>query len=615
MCGIAGILYKHRDRMVEEADIIAMRDTMAHRGPDDAGVYVSGNLGLGHRRLSIVGLSTGHQPMSNDAQTVWIVFNGEIYNYQHLKSELQQKGYRFRTESDTEVIIYLYEEYGEACVHRLNGMFAFAIWDENKRRLFLVRDRLGIKPFYYVETRDSFVFASEIKALLAFPGVQSACNRETVYEYFLFRAVTGEQTLFNGIHSILPGHYGIVENGDLRIQTYWECQRQQETELLDVDQAEERLHELLSDAVRIRLMSEVPLGTFCSGGVDSSLVTAIAAEAIGHPVNTFSVGFHETAFDEGHYARTVAQKYGTLHHELKLDSGEFSRLLPELVYLNDEPLNFANSVHIYAISKLAKDFVTVVLTGEGADELFFGYPRHQIPRFVSWLQRVSFLSQPMVRLLALLTKDHRLAALHYYLRDDLGRVVKLNNAVNRPDEVGALLAGSIPRSLPYRERVHEKCSEGETLLSAVSLQDQQTYLVSILNRQDKMSMGASVEARVPFLDYRLVEFANSLPDRVRARGISGKTLVKKVAERYLPREVVHRRKSGFGVPLARWFRENNGLGQLTRDVLDDHRKDEFLDIAHVARLFNQHQKGEADHAEILWTALNFLLWKKRFMTH
>lgn len=615
MCGIAGVLYKHPDRMVEEADIIAMRDTMAHRGPDDAGVYVSGNLGLGHRRLSIVGLSTGHQPMSNDAQTVWIVFNGEIYNYLHLKNELRQKGYRFRTESDTEVIIYLYEEYGEACVHWLNGMFAFAVWDENKRRLLLVRDRLGIKPFYYVETRDAFVFASEIKALLAFPGVQAACNRETVYEYFLFRAVAGEQTLFNGIHSILPGHYGIVENGDLRIHTYWECRRRQEAELFDVDQAEERLHELLSDAVRIRLMSEVPLGTFCSGGVDSSLVTAIAAEAIGHPVNTFSVGFHEAAFDEGHYARTVAQKYGTIHHELKLDSGDFSRLLPELVYLNDEPLNFANSVHIYAISKLAKDFVTVVLTGEGADELFFGYPRHQIPRFVSWLQRVSFLSQPMVRLLALLTKDHRLAALHYYLRDDLGHVVKLNNAVNRPDEVGALLAGSVPRSLPYRERVHEKCSEAETLLSAVSLQDQHTYLVSILNRQDKMSMGASVEARVPFLDYRLVEFANSLPDRVRARGISGKTLVKKVAERYLPREVVHRRKSGFGVPLARWFRENNGLGQLTRDVLDDHRKDEFLDIAHVARLFNQHQKGEADHAEILWTALNFLLWKKRFMTH
>lgn len=610
MCGIAGAIYSDYAREMQESIVLKMRDVMQHRGPDDAGTYVEGPVALAHRRLSIVGLSTGHQPMSTEDQSLYIVFNGEIYNYPNLKSEMQSLGYRFKTESDTEVILHLYSHYGKECVNYLNGMFAFAIWDQKNQHLFMARDRLGVKPFYYADTGESIVFASEIKSILEYPGFHRKCNKNAVYEYLLFRAVSGQHTLFEGVKSLLPGHHMTVHKGETRIEKYWDPYQKPLDNSITVVDAKDRLSNLLEDAVRIRLMSEVPLGTFCSGGIDSSLVTAIASQHIGEPVNTFSVGFHEAEFDETYYARKVSKQYHTNHHELKLNAHEFVELLPGLIHLNDEPLNFSNSVHIYALSKLAKEYVTVVLTGEGADELFMGYPRYQIPRIAESIKRVSLIARPLLNLASMVRNDHRLEKLSYYLKSDLDNIMLLNSATSRLESVCRVMHKNIPSNLLYRNSVLEATKNMDALLSRMSVQDQQTYLISILNRQDKMSMGASIEARVPFLDYRLAELANSLPAKTRIKGFNSKMLVKMVAEEYLPKEVIYRRKSGFGVPLAKWFRDDNALGNIMNDEINQGDYTEYLDKSELQKMFNEHRSGQADNSEILWTTLNFLIWKR-----
>lgn len=610
MCGIAGAIYNDYAKNMDESIVLRMSDVMQHRGPDDAGTYVSGPVALAHRRLSIVGLSTGHQPMSAENQSLTIVFNGEIYNYPKLKSELQTLGYHFKTESDTEVILHLYSHYGKECVHHLNGMFAFAIWDQENQHLFMARDRMGVKPFYYADTGKSIVFASEIKSILEYPDFHKKCNKDAVYEYLVFRAVSGEQTLFEGIRSLLPGHYMTVHKGNTVIEKYWDPRQKPMDYSISVTDARDSLSELIQDAVRIRLMSEVPLGTFCSGGIDSSLVTAIASQYIGEPVNTFSVGFHEAEFDETYYARMVSNQYHTNHHELKLNAAEFVELLPGLIHLNDEPLNFSNSVHIYALSKLAKEHVTVVLTGEGADELFMGYPRYQIPRIAENIKRASLIARPLLNLASMIKNDHRLEKLSYYLKSDLNDIMLFNSATSRLESVSSVMQKGVSSNLTYRNTVLDDSKNMDALLSRMSVQDQKTYLVSILNRQDKMSMGASVEARVPFLDYRLVEFANSLPAKIRIKGFNSKMLVKMVAEDYLPKEVIYRRKSGFGVPLANWFRDDKALGGIMNDEINQGDYAEYLDKNSLQTMFREHQSGHADNSEILWTTLNFLMWKR-----
>lgn len=612
MCGINGIFHRDRDRAVDERAVLAMRDCMVHRGPDEEGVHVDRDLGLGHRRLSIIGLTTGQQPMTDATGNLCIVYNGETYNYAALRASLQSKGYSFRTDSDTEVVLNLYAEYGADCVTHMNGLFAFAVWDKRKRELFIARDRLGIKPVYYTNTDKGFVFASEIKSVLASGLHEPRINTQAVYEYFMFRAVCGEQTLFDGVQSLLPGHHMLVSDEGVTIQQYWNEHSGSDTGIHTMDAAVDRLDELLTDAVNVRLMSEVPLGTFCSGGVDSSLVTALAARARGSAINTFSVGFDEVAFDESEYARKVSAKYGTTHHEIRITSKDFADYVPQLVHLNDEPLNFANSVHIYAVSKLAKEFVTVVLTGEGADELFLGYPRYHLPRFAATLDRVSWLSKPLLSTAATVLRDHRFAKLRRYLDISREDRVLLNAASGQDEEVRAVLDNVIPSSLDYRRKIAHELADGGDIMARLSVNDQKTYLVSILNRQDKMSMGASIEARVPFLDYRVVEFANHLQSSCKTRGWDTKQVVKKVASRYLPDDVVHRRKSGFGVPLAQYFRESDGLGATIERLINDTDYEGLLDKSTLQDRLAQHRDGKADHSEILWTTLNFLTWKEQY---
>ncbi|HEY9199217.1 MAG TPA: asparagine synthase (glutamine-hydrolyzing) [Gammaproteobacteria bacterium] len=612
MCGIAGLLLKTADARVEPELLVRMRDTMVHRGPDEEGVYTDGPLGLCHRRLSIIGVTTGRQPLHGSDARYWIVFNGEIYNYRDLRRELEQRGYRFHTESDTEVIVNAYAEYGADCVQRLNGMFAFAIWDTQTRSLFLARDRLGVKPLYYHDGPNGFVFASEIKAILSSGQVKATLDTDRVWEYFLYRGVTGENTLFGGIRSLLPGHWMRMTADSCEIRQFWTHRRAEFPVPCTLDGSMARFEELLVDAVRIRLMSEVPLGTFCSGGVDSSLVTAIAARQLGEGVNTFSVGFSDAAYDETHFARIVAQRYGTHHHELVVENADFAANLEELVWLNDEPLHFANSVQIYAISKLAKQFVTVVLTGEGADELFLGYPRYQIPQILNRVRHLSPVLRPLLGALGGMTGDHRIRKLEYFLRRDVDSAILANSAPNEREGVDALLSPGVARSAAYREAVLTRYRDLPDIGARLSFQDQHTYLVSILNRQDKMSMGASIEARVPFLDYRIAEFANALPSHCRTRWLRSKELVKRVARNYLPDEVVYRRKSGFGVPLGAWLRDDNGLGGLAERVFGAGAGAGILDEQRLRELWREHRAGTKDHSELLWTSLNFLIWRERF---
>jgi len=332
MCGIVGLIYKDPARRCDRADIIGMRDLQIHRGPDEAGIFLDNNAGLGHRRLSIIDLSTGQQPMTNEDGSLWIVYNGEVYNFKSIREELLKRGHVLKSHCDTEVILHLYEEKGASCVDDLNGMFAFAIWDKKNRSLFLARDRMGVKPLYYAVTNDAFLFSSEIKSLFAADNLKAACNDHALFEYFVFRHVSGEETLFKGVKNLLPGHTLTLRDGVIEIKRYWSPFPLNRREDLSFYEAEEHLSHLIQDAVKIRMVSDVPLGTFCSGGVDSSLVTAIAARSVNHPINTFSVGFHENEYDETSYARMVSRQYGTIHHEVKLNNREFAELLPNMIW-------------------------------------------------------------------------------------------------------------------------------------------------------------------------------------------------------------------------------------------------------------------------------------------
>lgn len=612
MCGIVGVIYADSARRCEGNVITKMRDVFAYRGPDDAGLYLDGPVGLGHRRLSIIDLGGGHQPMSTEDGAFSIVFNGEIYNYRTLREELIGKGHHFQSQSDTEVILKLYAERGEACVHALNGMFAFAIWDARRRVLFLARDRMGVKPLYYAVTPGAFLFASEIKAILASGEVSARCRDEAVAEYMLFRQVAGPEGLFRDVISLPPGCTLTLYDGKPKVARYWSPRPGADQPAITYEDARQALTDLLQDSVKMRLISDVPVGTFCSGGVDSSLVTALASRIKGGAVNTFSIGFDEPEYDESAFALMVSKQYGTIHHQLTIGNAEFSDLFPQMVWQNDEPLNFANSVQIFALSRLAKQHVTVVLTGEGSDELFAGYPRYRIPGMAAVYRRIPAALRNVVKLVGRLTKDHRIAKLDRYASCSPDETLLYNSSMLRPEVVAAVYPRVMEAQLEYRL----SCLNGTEALGGddvarVSLLDQECFLVSILNRQDKMSMAASIESRVPFMDYRIVEFANRLPAAYKLRGGTGKAIVKDVARAFLPAETVDRRKSGFGVPLDRWFRSNQGMGERIL-ALPEQATTEVFDRVALRRLVQEHRVGTHDHSELLWTVLNFQQWKETF---
>ena len=628
MCGIAGLVATDGLRPDDQARAVAMRDVMAYRGPDGAGLYADTHALLGHRRLSIVDLAGGHQPLANEDGQIWVTYNGEIYNHADVRLQLEAAGHRYRTRSDTETIVHAYEQWGDECIQRFRGMFAFAIWDAPKRRLLLVRDRLGVKPLYWARSGDRLLFASEIKGILESGLIEARPNTSVLSEMLATRYTSDEETLFEGIYKLLPGHRLVFEDGAIRIEKYWDLPLDgpdPELEALGQHELIDRFRDLLQESVRLRLMADVPLGMFLSGGIDSSAVAALMSREMNRPVETFSVAFADRRFSELEYARQAARAIGANNHEVVIGEDDFFGALPRLIWHEDEPIAHPSSVPLHFVSALARQHVKVVLTGEGSDELLAGYGKYpralinwnaggvyermvpgavraavasslvpHLPRSLGRYARRSFLSVP-----------RRPAAM--FLDNFAGMPLHLQHTLLDP----AIVNGRDPyaSSLEYFTRVNGNSSTLGRLLYT----DTKTYLVELLMKQDQMSMSTSIESRVPFLDHKLVEFAARLPDRLKLAGFTTKRILRESLRGIVPDEILTRPKMGFPVPFASWTQ--NGWNGVARDVLLDRRSRErgLIKPAAVSQLLDEHRDGTCRGGDAIWALLNLELWYRTFI--
>jgi asparagine synthase (glutamine-hydrolysing) len=603
-----------------------MRDVITHRGPDEAGLHVDHRAALAHRRLSIVDLSTGQQPLSNEDGSVWISFNGEIYNHVDIRRDLETRGHRYRTKSDTETIVHGYEEWGDDCVHLFRGMFAFAIWDGPRRRLLLTRDRLGIKPLYWSRVGDTLLFASEIKSILASGLIEPRANYSVLSETLSTRYTSGEETLFKGIYKLLPGHQLVFEQGEIRVRHYWDVPTgRRAAHRPDVVS---RFRSLLEESVRLRLMSDVPLGMFLSGGIDSSAIAAIMAKLVDRPLQTFSVAFKERAFNELEYARAVARAIGADGHEIVIDDQDFFAALPKLLWHEDEPIAHTSSIPLYFVSSLARQHVTVVLTGEGSDELMAGYGKYLrlqwnwragtiYQRVLPGALRSSIASQVVPKLPG---KIGRYARRTFLAMDRTPESMFLDNfaSIRLADQRRLLAPGfrdlaTFDRAYAASIEYFDRPNGNSTLLDRLLYADIKTYLVELLMKQDQMSMATSIESRVPFLDHVLVEFVAQLPDEWKLSGLTTKRILREAMKGLLPESILNRPKMGFPVPFAAWTR--GSWNAVARDVLLDRRSRErgIIDPAAVDQLLRDHQAGRTDGADRIWTLLNLELWHRTFI--
>jgi asparagine synthase (glutamine-hydrolysing) len=566
MCGICGKLNFDRDARVSPALVKAMADTIEHRGPDDEGYYVSGPIGLGFRRLSIIDLNSGHQPIGNEDGTVWIVFNGEIYNYQDLRRDLLARGHIFKTQTDTEVIVHLYEEFGNSCVEKLRGMFAFAIWDDNKQQLLLARDRVGIKPLYYALTETGLVFGSEIKAILADREVNTEVVPRMIDRFLTFLCVPGEETLLRNVFKLAPGSYMTVRRGKTEITQYWDLQFSPQARTLE--QAEEELLALLEESVQLHMISDVPVGFLLSGGVDSTALLGFAVGKTERPLSSFTLGFSTPGIvDERPYAALAAKRYGTEHHETTISSREFSDFLPKFAQHMEEPVCEPQAVALYYVSKLAKNYVKVLISGEGGDEALAGY---QTFRGVLWLERLKSILGPLagpvssgMTLVNPILSSSRLSKYAPLLKlpfDDYyyGRTYSPRSYFNSQfaelysDDFRAFADKEFSVA-PGRKYLNNGRATG-TLNRMLYTDTKMSLPDDLLLKADKMTMANSIELRVPFLDHKVLEFAASLPERFKIRGLTTKYLAKRALRNHVPREILQRKKVGFPVPYESWLR-------------------------------------------------------------
>jgi len=624
MCGICGVYLFDRSRPVEERHVLAMRESLEHRGPDGAGQWIRGHVGLGHRRLSIVDVAGGSQPMSNEDGGVWVVQNGEIYNHQDLRPWLESKGHRFKTKSDTESIVHVYEELGADGVGSLAGMFAFALYDAVRDRLILARDRFGIKPLYYRQGQEGIVFGSEIKAILAYPGVPRETNWRRVPDFFHYGSVYGQETLFEGIHELLPGHLLIVSGRQVEIRRYWDLPQGPD---LPGDEQEHReaVKDRLQKAVRRHLMSDVPLGVFLSGGIDSSLIVALMSEMVSSPIRTFSIGFKEEGYNEFSYSRRVARQFRTDHLEFELDAGRFFDALPTLVWHYDEPVSLPASIPLFFLSRETVGRAKVVLTGEGADELFLGYAQYDVmqrqeriaktfqslcPAFargaVAGLARSLFGSERM--LLQRLSMDP--AALATSFIEWIPRQVALELCAGGP-----LGAGAADRPPDSVREFFGQAPAGRDFLSQVTYLDFKAFLLTLLMKQDKMSMAASIESRVPFLDHDLVEFCYRLPTRSKLANGTAKKVLKEIASEYFPADFIHRKKQGFPVPVIPWLGQESTRARFEEVLLDPRTVsrglfDQKVVERYLRRFREGGSSGSRSAAYFIWSLVNFELWQR-----
>lgn len=627
MCGINGIAYSRKSgRTVDPDLLVRMRDSVDHRGPDGAGIFADDNVGLGHRRLSIVDLATGDQPMFNADRSCVIVYNGEVYNHADHRDDLVARGYNYQSTSDTETILHLYEEFGADCVHRLRGMFAFAIWDKGKSELFIARDRFGVKPLYYVHDHDrNLFFASEIKALLEARAVTPKLNYAALPDQLANHSTSYDETLFEGVRRLLPGHFLKWKDGEIRIEQYWDLEFEPKRTIANESETVAEWYELFRESVRLRLMSDVPLGMFLSGGIDSSAIAAVMSEMVDQPIKTFSVGFKEREANEFEFARKVAKKFKTDHREITITPDQFFDELPSLVWHEDEPLGFEASVPLYFVSRLAQEHVKVVLTGEGSDETLAGYGRYRKAlTLLDYGEKYEAMTPSLVRgavrsgVSALpRALNRKLKRTFLSLDADIENIYFDNFAIFGKKRQQKLFSkdtlARISETNPYRN-LHRWLDEtsAETVLDRLLYVDTKTYLHELLMKQDQMSMAASIESRVPFLDHKLVEFTAKLPEKMKLRGRNTKWILREAMKNILPREILDRPKMGFPVPLGDWLR-----GQFSHSV-DEYLLSErsasrniFSQDA-VRTLVAEHRGGE-DHTARIFRLINLEMWQRIFI--
>jgi asparagine synthase (glutamine-hydrolysing) len=600
-----------------------MADAIAHRGPDGEGFFETVALndacriGLAHRRLAIIDLATGQQPMCNEDGSVQIVFNGEVYNFQELRQELMARGHLFRTRSDTETIVRAYEEWGPECVSRFRGMFAFAIWDGNRERLFIARDRYGKKPLFIYERSGLLLFASEIKAILTFPGVEATVDRAALWEYFSYRYVPAPATLFSGIRKLMPGTYLISERGRVAETRYfWPADRAAFSGGHSPPNPAEEFLQHLEESVRIRMISDVPFGAFLSGGIDSSAVVGLMSRHLSLPVKTFSVGFTESAYSELGYARTIASYFKTDHHELTVSQRELMQHLPALVRSRDAPVSEPSDIPIYLLSVEAARSVKMVLTGEGSDEFLGGYPKHVLERYVrayQWFPEAvrNGLFVPMFRLLPYGFRRAKTAVVNMGLSDSNERLPRWFGALTN-SERRQLLAFQAPGTRPKLE-IQFDTAPGNSPLRRILYFDQTSWLPdNLLERGDRMTMAASIEARMPFMDHELAGFVSGLSDDWRVRGQTTKRILREAMLRLLPAPILERPKVGFRVPVNEWFRTS--MKEYLTDHLfgSDSRTYGYYQPQMLHRYLDEHMAGRQNHEKLLWSMLNLEIWHREY---
>jgi asparagine synthase (glutamine-hydrolysing) len=622
MCGIAGRFNYSALDAVDVDVLAAMTDVIAHRGPDAAGYYHSTGIGLGHRRLSIIDLATGDQPLGNEDGSIQTIFNGEIYNFADVRAELVAKGHRFRTSSDTEIIVHGYEEWGERCVDRFRGMFAFAVWDEPKRRLLLVRDRLGVKPLYYAELPGrGVVFGSEIKSLLEDPSVPRQWRADAIDAYLTLLYIPAPDTIYRGIHKLPPGHLLVAENGHARVSRYWDLEFTGDGDPAREDQYLEELDARLRESVGLRLISDVPLGAFLSGGIDSSIVVAYMKAVSDTPPVTIAVGFDDKAFDEVEHAETVARHLGCEFHALAANP-QVDGLLPKLAWHFDEPFADSSAVPTYYVSKAARELVTVALSGDGGDELWAGYARHRVEQ---WEHRLRASLGPAARTAGLVAHALPLSVKgarslrHLAARPDDAYATKHAYGMFEPDAKPRLYATDFARTVrdsdpfaSFRD-AYRACRSLDPVDKALYV-DARTYMIDdVLTKVDRMSMAVSLEAREPLLDHKLLEFAARVPVSLKLKNRQTKYLLRRVLERRVPRSITERRKRGFAAPIGRWLR--GPLATMTNELLLDGRLRDrgIFNPREVARIWEEHRTGRAEHPHRLWQLVMLELWFRQFI--
>src|SRR5713226_7706255 len=622
MCGISGIFeFERRDEIPQEI-VHRMNETIIHRGPDDEGIFCDKGVGFGFRRLSIIDLAGGHQPISNEDGRLWVMLNGEIYNYPELWRELEGKGHRFSTRSDTETIVHLYEEYGEDCFQKLRGMFAIALWDSEKRKLLLARDRVGKKPLFYAADSKRILFGSELKVLLAADGLSREIDREALSDYFSFGYIPSPKTIYRAARKVKPGHYLVASEGRVHEVCYWDISFAK-VENRSEDEWCELLRHQLCEATRVRLMSDVPLGAFLSGGVDSSSIVAMMSKLMRRPVTTCSIGFEEKEFNETGYARQVAQIFKADHHEETVRPSALE-ILEKLVWHYDEPFADSSAIPTYYVSRVARRHVTVALGGDGGDESFAGYRRYMLDYYENRLR--SSLPQ-FVRSAVFGPLGRGYPALAWAPRFVRGRATFQSlsrtplegyfNSISyfRPDEKRRLFTPEFQKSLGEYDtlgvfREHYDRADTPDLLSKIQYLDIKTYLTDdILAKVDRASMAVSLEVRAPLLDHHLMERVAAIPAALKLRGRTGKYIFKKAMSSVLPAETLDRSKQGFAVPLARWFRGE--LKDLAYSTIFS-SGDGILDPAYLKKLWEQHQSGRYDRSPHLWAVLMYRKWREAF---